>query len=129
MSKPIHGILLGAILGILDGLSTWFVPEARPYMLSIVVGSTLKGLVTGFVVGIFASRVDSVLKGIGFGLAVGLVLSFIVAALPSPTGTHPYVEIMIPGGIIGLILGFTTQKYGRPGDGQPDSKPSVAENG
>jgi hypothetical protein len=113
MTKPIHGVLLGGILGILDGLSTWFVPEARPYLLSIFFGSTLKGLLTGFVVGMFASRVTSVPKSIAFGLVVGLILSFVAAALPNPTGTHPYLEIMVPGGIIGLILGFTTQKYGR----------------
>ncbi|HSE41170.1 MAG TPA: hypothetical protein VLH08_10445, partial [Acidobacteriota bacterium] len=51
--------------------------------------------------------------GIVFGLAVGLVLAFIVAAMPSETGKHYYFEIMLPGGILGMIVGYATQKYGR----------------
>jgi hypothetical protein len=40
MSKPWLGLVTGAILGALDGLSAWFSPEARPQMLMIVLGST-----------------------------------------------------------------------------------------
>ena len=47
MSKPVLGLTVGAILGFLDGASAWFSPEARPLMVTIVVGSTLKGLATG----------------------------------------------------------------------------------
>jgi hypothetical protein len=35
MSKAVLGILVGAGLGILDGLSAWFSPEARPMMVTI----------------------------------------------------------------------------------------------
>ena len=113
MSKPVQGLVLGAVLGIIDGLSSWFAPEARPHLLIISVGSTIKGLLTGLVIGIFATKVRSLPKGILAGLALGLFLSFLAAAMPNPTGQHPYLEIMIPGGIIGLILGFTTQRYGK----------------
>jgi hypothetical protein len=47
MEKPMVGVLVGGGLGVLDGLSAWFSPEARTMMVAIVVGSTLKGLVTG----------------------------------------------------------------------------------
>ena len=30
MSKPLLGVLIGGLLGVLDGLSAWFSPEARP---------------------------------------------------------------------------------------------------
>jgi hypothetical protein len=33
--------------------------------------------------------------------------------MPSETGQHYYFEIMLPGAILGLIVGFATQKYGR----------------
>jgi len=51
--------------------------------------------------------------GIVFGLVMGALLAFLVALMPSANGEHYYVEIMIPGTIVGIILGFATQKYGR----------------
>jgi hypothetical protein len=52
------------------------------------------------------------LRGIAFGLAVGLVLAYAVAAMPSATGKHYYFEIMLPGAIVGAIVGYATQKHG-----------------
>ena len=83
-------------------------------MLGIVLGSTFKGLVAGILIGFFARKFNSLPLGIIVGLAIGLVLAFIVAAMPSETGKHYYFEIMLPGSILGLIVGFATQKYGRP---------------
>jgi len=48
--------------------------------------------------------------GIVFGLAVGLILAFAVAAM-QPGPDHYYFQIMLPGGIVGLIVGYATQKY------------------
>jgi hypothetical protein len=45
---------------------------------------------------------------------VGFALSFAVAAMPSPDGQHFYVEIILPGMALGAIVGFATQRYGRP---------------
>ena len=46
-----------------------------------------------------------------FGLGVGLLLAGIVAALPDPNGKHYYFEIMLPGALVGAIVGYATQKY------------------
>lgn len=113
MSKPLLGLVLGTALGLLDGLSAYFAPEAAPMMLQIVVGSTLKGLLTGVLAGIFARRMRSMPLGIVFALAIGLVLSFFAAQAPDPQGNHHYLEIMLPGGLLGAIVGFATQRYGR----------------
>jgi len=58
--------------------------------------------------------VQSLPLGIVFGLGVGLVLSFLVAAM-QPEGQKYYFEIMLPGGIVGLLVGYATQRYGRAG--------------
>ena len=42
---------------------------------------------------------------------VGLLLAFAVAAMPSPTGKHYYFEIMLPGAIVGAIVGYATQRH------------------
>ena len=111
MSKPLFGLILGGILGVFDGLTAWFTPEVRNELLGIIVGSTFKGLVAGVAIGYFAKKVDSLPLGVVFGLGVGLVLAWIVAVLPSATGKHYYFEIMLPGAIVGAIVGYATQKY------------------
>ncbi|HKN61082.1 MAG TPA: hypothetical protein VJW93_07900 [Candidatus Acidoferrales bacterium] len=111
MNKIVYGLILGGILGIFDGLTAWFTPAVRPQLLMIVVGSTIKGIIAGVLIGFFAKKVNSLPLGILFGLAVGLALAFAVAAMPDPNGKHYYFPIMLPGGLVGLIVGYATQKY------------------
>jgi len=114
MNKPLLGLLLGAVLGLIDGASAWFYgPEIQAQIVGIVIGSSFKGLITGLVAGFLARRVRSVPVGIVFGLAVGLGLSFAVASMGDENGHHYYWEIMLPGGLLGAIVGFATQRYGR----------------
>ena len=112
MNRIAVGVLAGGVLGILDGLTAWFYPEVRSQLAGIVIGSTMKGLVAGIAVGFFAKKVNSLPLGILFGLGVGLFLAFLVAAMPQPNGHHYYFEIMLPGAIVGAIVGYATQKYG-----------------
>ena len=79
MSKPVLGLAVGAILGFLDGVSAWVSPEARPLMLTIVIGSTLKGLATGLIAGLVARWRRSTALGVGTGLVAGFVLSSLAA--------------------------------------------------
>ena len=114
MNKPMLGVALGGVLGIFDGLTALFTPEAAPQIAMIVVGSMIKGIVAGVLAGLFARKVSSVPLGILFGTAVGLFLAYLVAMNPDPvTGKHYYFEIMLPGSIVGLIVGYATQRYGR----------------
>ena len=115
MGKPVLGLLLGGILGVFDGLSALVsAPEVAPQIVGIVIGSTFKGLVAGVLIGWFARKVHSLPLGIVFGLAVGLFLAFLIAAMPNPEGGHYWWQIMLPGSVLGLIVGYATQKYGRP---------------
>jgi hypothetical protein len=110
MSKPLIGILLGAVLGALDGLTAWFTPAVRDQLAGIVVSSTLKGVIAGVAIGFFAKKFHSLPIGILFGLGVGALLAFLTARFA--VGGY-YFEIMLPGSMVGLIVGFATQKYGR----------------
>jgi hypothetical protein len=110
MNKPLLGIVVGAVLGALDGLSAWFSPEARPIMMTIVIGSTVKGIVTGLLAGLIARWRKSTALGVVGGLAIGFLLSSL-AALGQP---DHYVEIVLPGMIVGGLVGFVTQWYPQP---------------
>ena len=111
MNKPVYGLLLGGALGIFDGLTAWFTPEVRDQLATIVMGSTFKGVLTGVLTGLVARKVNSLPIGILAGLTFGLLLSYAVAAMPDPSGKHYYFEIMLPGSILGAIVGFATQRY------------------
>jgi len=110
MSKVLIGILLGAVLGAVDGLTAWFTPAVRNQLAGIVVGSTIKGLIAGIAIGFFARKFHSLPLGIVFGLFVGALLAFLTARFAA--GGY-YFEIMLPGSMVGLIVGFATQKYGQ----------------
>jgi hypothetical protein len=109
MNKPVLGMLLGGVLGIFDGLSALIsAPEVAPDIVGIVIGSTFKGILVGVITGWFARKVDSLPAGIAVGLLVGAALAYTVAAL----GGQYYLEIIVPGSILGIIVGYATQRYG-----------------
>ena len=109
MSKPVIGILLGAILGAFDGLTAWFTPAVRDQLGAIVISSTFKGIIAGIAIGFFAKKFHSLAIGVLFGLFIGAVLAWLTARFA--VGGY-YFEIMLPGSLVGLIVGFATQKYG-----------------
>jgi hypothetical protein len=114
MKKPVLGVVVGGVLGIFDGLSALIsAPEVAPMIMEIVIGSTFKGVIVGLLVGWFATRTRSVPAGIVVGLAVGAFFAFLIAAMPSPDGSHYYWEIVLPGSVLGMIVGYATQRYGR----------------
>lgn len=109
MNKPVFGLLLGGILGIFDGFSALVsAPETAPQIAGIVIGSTFKGVLAGVLIGLFARKVRSVPLTVLFGLAVGALLAFGVAHMQ---GKY-YLEIMLPGSVLGVVVGYATQKFG-----------------
>jgi len=111
MNKPLFGLILGGVLGAIDGLTAWFTPAVRAELLGIVIGSTIKGVIAGVCIGWFAKKVHSLPWGIAFGLSVGMFLAYLIAAMPQPSGQHYYFEIMLPGSLVGAIVGYATQKH------------------
>ena len=114
MNKIVVGLIFGAVLGALDGATAWFTPAVRSMMTSIMVGSTFKGMLVGLLSGWFARKVNSVSWGIAFGAITGLLFAFLIAMQPQPSGNHYYLEIMLPGFVVGAIIGFLTQRAGEP---------------
>ena len=113
MKKPVFGMLLGGTLGVFDGLSALVsAPETAPQIMGIVIGSTFKGIIAGLLIGWFARKVNSLPLGVAFGLAVGLLLAYGVTQMQRSAGQPAYYwEIMLPGGILGVIVGYATWRY------------------
>ena len=128
MSKPVLGLLLGAILGAFDGLTALLsAPETAPQIMGIVIGSTVKGLIVGAIVGWYATRVQSLAKGLIVGAVVAAFFAFLIAGMQTALSglalteritwlrqrPEGHCQIMIPGTIVGLIVGYATQTFGR----------------
>ena len=108
MKKLPLGLLIGTLLGLLDGLSAIPNPEAQEMLTMIIVSATIKGAITGVIIGLIANKVEGIGKNILIGLGKSTVLSAL-AAMPSGY----YVEIMVPGAIIGILMGFIITKWGK----------------
>ncbi len=111
-NKPVVGIILGAILGFFDGSTAMLYPDSQPMIVSILIGSTFKGLITGLVAGFFARKFRSIPLGILVGLAAGIAVTYPIAAAPV-NGKSYFFEIMIPGALVGAMVGFATQRFGK----------------
>jgi hypothetical protein len=106
MSTPTLGIVIGAVLGLLDGLSAWFHPDARPMMLAIVLGSTIKGVLTGLA----AALVARWRRSLALGMAVGIVVGFVLSTLAAAGQPDHYWAIVLPGMLVGAIAGVMTHR-------------------
>lgn len=47
---------------------------------------------------------------LAFGLLVCAFLAFIIAAIPQPSGEHYWWQIILPGSVVGLVVGYATQQ-------------------
>ena len=83
-------------------------PVVRDGIMAIIVGSTFKGLVAGVLTGLFARKVNAVVPTIIFGGVIACIFAYVVAAMQG----QYYLDIMLPGTIIGMFVGFASQKYG-----------------
>ena len=111
---------VGAILGAFDGLTAWFTPAVRDQVGTIVMLSSLKSVIAGLLIGLFACFVKKRAAVMAFGFVVALLLAYLVASSPDPnTGEHYYAQIMIPGSIVGLLVGYATVRYGEQGTASP----------
>ena len=114
MNKIMVGLVFGLVLGALDGATAWFYPETRPVLAGIMIGSSFKGMLVGLFSGWFARKVHSTGWGVTLGSALGLLFAFIVAFMDAKSGKPHYLEIMLPGFVVGAIVGFLTQRMGAP---------------
>ena len=114
LTKPMLGRAVGGTLGLLDGLSGFLEPSLAPLMTSVITFSLLKGLLSGVAIGFVSQRVHSMAVGILAGLGIAAALSLLVIL---HAGMALFWDIMLPGMLLGVVVGFTTQKFGHKASG------------
>jgi hypothetical protein len=111
LTKPMLGLAVGGTLGLLDGLSGFLEPSLAPLMGSVITFSLLKGLASGVSIGYFSKRVHSMPLGILAGVVIAATLSMLLIL---KAGIALFWDIILPGMLLGVIVGFATQRFGRP---------------
>jgi hypothetical protein len=109
LTKPMLGLAVGGTLGLLDGLSGFLEPSLAPVMTGVITSSLLKGLVAGVVIGYVSQKLRSMALGLLAGAAIGALFSLLVILW---AGMALFWDIMLPGMLLGVIVGFSTQKFG-----------------
>ncbi len=100
-------VVIGAVLGALDGVGIFFEPK-EPYKWQILFAATLKGvlvaLLTGFSLPATTRWWSAIVTGALYGLAFSLVI-YLAKGGPK-SGDAPYVipSGIITGGLIGLFI-------------------------
>ena len=124
ITKPMLGLAVGGTLGLLDGLSGFLEPSLAPLMTSVITFSLLKGLVSGAAIGYFSKRVHSMLLGILAGVVIAAAFSTLLIL---KAGMALFLDIMLPGVLLGVIVGFATQRFGKQAaDPRPAHPASVS---
>lgn len=99
--------IIGIIIGALEGVMIFFVPE-EPHKFGIFFAASLKGLLNGLLVGLSLSTASTWWQGAGLGLLYGFLLSLIIV-LPEGGFNSKDAKYIIPFGIVGgFIIGLLT---------------------
>jgi hypothetical protein len=113
MNKILFAVILGAVLGFVDGLTAAYEFGFGMKVLTIGGLSSIKSVVVGFLVGILARWVKNKMVLAGIGLVLALGIAYPVAIAPdADTGQVYFMHIMLTGGLVGLIVGYATAVYG-----------------
>lgn len=78
-------------------------------MSSVITFSLLKGLVSGVAIGYVSQRVHSLALGVMAALAIAAALSLLVIWR---AGMALFWDILLPGMLLGVMVGLATQKFG-----------------
>ena len=100
-------IIIGVVLGALDGVGIFFAPE-EPYKWQILIAAMLKGALVGLLTGFSLAPTSRWWSGIGTGAFYGLAFALVIyLAKGGPkSGDAPYVipSGIITGGLTGLFI-------------------------
>ncbi|MFL6590430.1 MAG: hypothetical protein ACJ8M4_09680 [Chthoniobacterales bacterium] len=109
--KTINVLVVGAVIGALDGVGIFFAPGER-YKWEILFAAILKGILVSLITGYALVPRRSWQRGAGFGMLYGFGFALVVFLAKGgfKSMDAPYV---VPAGIVmGLVTGLLVWKFG-----------------
>ena len=100
-------LLIGALIGALDGIGIFFAP-GEPYKVEILLAAILKGVLVSLITALSLAGRRSWLRGAGFGLlygvAFGLVIFLAKGGFKSMDAPYVVPSGIVMGGLTGLLV-------------------------
>ncbi len=103
-------LMIGAIVGALDGVGIFFAP-GEPYKVEIFLAAILKGILVSLLTGLTLREQKPWWHGLGYGLSYGLALALVVFLAKGAFRSMdaPYV---VPSGVVmGAITGLLVSRF------------------
>ena len=100
-------LLIGAVLGALDGVGIFWAPE-EPYKVEIFLAATLKGLLVGLMTALSMNVESRWWQGLGYGLLYGFAFALVVflakGGLKSKDAPFVIPAGVVAGAVTGLLI-------------------------
>jgi hypothetical protein len=110
ISRVLFGLILGGFLGLIDSFCEFLSRNLAAKMFDVLLASTGKGLLCGLIIGLVNFRQRSPLVSVLTGMAIAAGLTYLVVLR---TGKELQWSVLLPGTLLGLVVGFATQSFGR----------------
>jgi hypothetical protein len=104
-------LLIGAVIGALDGLGVFFAP-GEPYKVEIFFAAILKGILVSLITGLSLGKGISWLRGAGFGLLYGGAIALVVFLAKGGFRSMDAPYVMPSGIVMGALSGILVAKFG-----------------
>jgi hypothetical protein len=103
-------LLIGAVIGALDGVGIFWVPE-EPYKVEIFLGATLKGLLVGLITALSLNAESHWWQGLVYGLLYGFAFALVVFLAKGGLKSKD-APFVVPFGIVaGAATGLLVVKF------------------
>jgi len=100
--------IVSAILGLIGGIGGAFIFEPIDGLMSILLNDfTIGGIIVGIIGGIYGNKATGLPQKLGFSVLIGLLVFLVFAFL-----SGQYVNDLIAGGLIGLLVGLASHFVG-----------------
>ena len=110
MRTPII-LLIGAVIGALDGGGIFFAP-GEPYKVEIFFAAILKGILVSVITGLSLRAERSWLRGAGVGLLYGCGIALVVFLAKGGFRSMDAPYVMPSGIVMGALTGILVAKFG-----------------
>jgi len=109
--KLLNVLLIGAVLGAVDGGGIFFAP-GEPYPTEIFSAAILKGVLVALMIGFSLKARAPLLRGAAFGLLYGLAFALVVFLAKGGVASMDAPYVVPSGAVFGIIAGLLVAKLG-----------------
>ena len=106
-------LLIGGVIGALDGVGIFFVP-GEPFKTQIFFAAILKGILVSLLTGLSLTNGSAWWEGAGYGLLYGFAFAMVIFLAKGGFKSMDAPYVVPSGTILGVITGLLLVKFAFP---------------